>query len=188
MQQVLSKAILLSLDHPLTVGVISDASILSSMVAELTSTAAAPACDLLEIRVDLIGLPAEDLLPQLQRLPLPLLITLRHPAEGGRGPVAAAERMANLRPLLPSAALVDVEIQFAQEMLPLLREAQAMGVKVVGSCHDFTTTPDQSVLLAALRQAEELGLDVAKFACALQGPEHLQQLPSRFSLIYDLLI
>jgi 3-dehydroquinate dehydratase I len=176
MQQVLSKTIPSPLSHPLAVGVISDASILKSMVAELASSPATAPCDVLEIRVDLIGLPVEELLPQLHRLPLPLLITLRHPAEGGKGPTSAEERMALLRPLLSIAALVDVEIQFASEMLSLLREAQALGVKVVGSYHDFTTTPDQAVLLAALRQAEGLGLDVAKFACALHGPQHLQQL------------
>lgn len=175
MPQVFSKSILLPLDRPLTVGVVSDATVLHSTASQLASGQPAP-CDVLEIRVDLIGLAAADLAPQLERLPLPLLITLRHPAEGGRGPVSAAERMAILQPLLSYASLVDVEIQFAHEVQPLLQQAQSQGVKVVGSYHDFSATPAQHVLLAALQQAESLGLDVAKFACTLTCPQDLQQL------------
>jgi 3-dehydroquinate dehydratase-1 len=173
MQQALS---VLSLSGPATVGVISDAQVLHATVEKPDDQASL--CNVFEIRADLIGLPTADLLANMARLTLPKLLTLRHPAEGGKGPTDAAERAAALRPLLAQAQLLDIEIQFAPDLLDLIREAQGRGIKVVGSWHDFQATPDLAVLQAAADQAKALGLDAAKFACYLQSPGDLQVLMS----------
>jgi 3-dehydroquinate dehydratase I len=164
-----------SSQRPLTVGVISDVNTLRQTLA-LPAVERLGLCDVYELRLDLVELSNVELVRLLPELQKPVLLTLRHPAEGGRGPTDAAERMALLEPLLPVVQLLDVEIQFAAELLPLLRKAQSMKIQVIGSSHDFSATPSLETLQATLQRAVELKLDVAKFATTLHTPADLQRL------------
>jgi 3-dehydroquinate dehydratase I len=170
---------LLDYEHPAAVGVISDPLMLKE-VASLPADSQKELCDVVEIRQDLLGLEPEALLEAVQPLVQPLLLTLRHPAEGGVGPTAAKERSSLLLPLLPRVQLLDVELQFAPELLECIRQAQSLGVRVVGSFHNFQETPPLEVLLQAHAEAQRLGLDAVKMACMLKDTGDLLRLGSLF--------
>ena len=129
--------------------------------------------DMVELRLDAYpSLRLED----VPELGLPLLITARCPAEGGRNGLDAGERSALIRSFLPKAAVVDVEIQSLQEMRKICEEIKASSALLVLSFHDFTGTPSLEELQALLAQAVEAGADVVKFATTLQGPRDVATL------------
>jgi 3-dehydroquinate dehydratase I len=170
---------LLNSATPATVGVLSDPEVLRQ-TSSLSIKDQEQLCDVFEIRQDLLGLSPKNLLAAIEPLSQPLLLTLRHPAEGGGGPTDAAERSALLEPLLHRVHILDVEIQFAPQLRGVIAKAQSLGVQVVGSFHDFHATPSTDVLTQAKEQAQSLGLDGAKFACFLQTTEDLSRLMQLF--------
>lgn len=158
-----------------TVGVISDGKTLHALLSQSAEERLA-LCDLFELRLDLVDLGVGELLRLLPELQKPILLTLRHPAEGGQGPTDAKARMDCILPLLPVVQFLDVEIQFARELLPVIRQAQTLGKRVLGSAHDFAATPALEKLRSDIAHAKELRLDMAKFATTLQTVEDLQRL------------
>lgn len=187
MPQLLSSSNLLLSSRPLTVAVIPDAATLA-LWAGMEPAARAAACDVIELRLDTLKTAPEDIRASLQGNSTPVLLTARHPAEGGQGTEDAAGRMALLEPLLDLAALVDIELRSAQEMRPLVLKAQGRGVKVVGSFHDFQATPGDEVLRGAVDFAQPAGLDAVKIATFLNSMDDLMRLmrlvstPHRFRL------
>lgn len=177
MAQLLSTQNPLHSTRPLTVGVIPDASALTTW-AGMTAAQRGATCDLIELRLDTLKMPAEDLRSVLTQAgnTTPILLTARHPAEGGQGSLVPAERMAMVEPLLDLAVLLDIEIRTAMEMTPLIKKAQAAGVKVMGSYHDFQTTPSDEVLRGAISFAQPAGLDAVKIATFLNSPADLTRL------------
>jgi 3-dehydroquinate dehydratase I len=175
MPKTISANSLITLQGPHTVGIVSTVQALQQLLSQPAEQRLA-LCDLYELRLDLLPLGSEDLLPLLPELQKPVLLTLRHPAEGGQGPVDPQSRMEQLLPFLPAIQFLDVEVQFAQEMLPLIRQAQSLGKQVVGSAHDFSATPPLDHLRSVIAKAKELRLDMAKFATTLQQPADMQRL------------
>lgn len=158
MAQLVSTQSPLHSTRPLTVGVIPDATTLSAWTA-MSEKERQRTCDLIELRLDTLKLPAADLRYALSgcQNTTPVLLTARHPAEGGQGSPVAAERMALVEPLLDLATLVDIELRSAVEMKPLIDKAHAAGVKVMGSFHDFQATPPDDVLRGAISFAQPPG-------------------------------
>jgi len=175
MPQLLSSKNLLLSSRPLTVGVISEAKVLREFAAKPASERLS-ACDLVEIRLDLLDNGLDETRQLAQALELPLLFTARHPAEGGKGPEDHPARAAMLASVLDIAALIDVELQSAPHMSDLLQQARVGGVGVVGSFHDFQATPPDDTLTGARDFAQTLGLDAVKLATYLNGPGDLQRL------------
>lgn len=177
MAQHISSLNPLSSTRPLTVGVIPDSSALTAWAA-MTLSQRESTCDLIELRLDTLKMPAADLRELLARSgnSTPVLLTARHPAEGGQGSLVAAERIEMIEPLLDLAVLVDIEIRSAMEMAPLIKKAHAAGVKVMGSFHDFQTTPGEEVLRGAVNFAQPAGLDAVKIATFLNSPSDLSRL------------
>lgn len=134
------------------------------------------ACDVIELRLDTLKLPATEVRAALSGNSVPVLLTARHPAEGGQGSEDAAGRMALLEPLLDLAALMDIELRSAMDMRSLVQKAQGMGVRVIGSFHDFQATPGEEVLRGAINFAQPAGLDAVKLATFLNGPADLNRL------------
>lgn len=177
MPQLLSSSNLLLSSRPLAVGVIPDPGTLQ-LWERLDPAAREAACDVIELRLDTLKLPAEEIRAALAGNTTPVLLTARHPAEGGQGTEAAAGRVALLEPLLDLAALMDVELRSAMEMRPLIQKAQGMGVKVMGSFHDFQATPGEEVLRGAVQFAQPAGLDAVKIATFLNSTADLTRLVS----------
>lgn len=177
MAQLVSTQSPLQSTRPLTVGVISDANALSAW-STMSSGQREATCDLIELRLDTLKLPAAELRDALAQSEnaTPILLTARHPAEGGQGSALAAERMAMIEPLLDLATLVDIELRSAVEMRPIVDKAHARGVKVMGSFHDFQATPGDDVLRGAIGFAQPAGLDAVKIATYLNSQADLVRL------------
>jgi 3-dehydroquinate dehydratase-1 len=175
MAQLLTSSHLLVSARPLTVGVVPDAATLA-LWGRMSAAEREAACDLIELRLDTLKLAEADLRAGLTGNTLPVLLTARHPAEGGQGPADAAGRMALIEPLLDLASLIDVELRSAQEMRPLVQKAQGRGVRVVGSFHDFQATPSDEVLEGAISFAQPAGLDSVKIATFLNSTDDLTRL------------
>lgn len=97
-----------------------------------------------------------------------LLVTARHPSEGGKGELTQESRFTLLRRFLPYAGWMDVELRTVPEAEEVLAAARAQGVKVIGSFHDFTAMPPDAVLARSIASAMEHGLDAAKLAVRME--------------------
>jgi 3-dehydroquinate dehydratase-1 len=105
---------------------------------------------------------------------LPLLVTVRTAAEGGRAAVDDPAYEALLLAVLDAgiADLIDVEVgRDAGTVARLVARAHAAGVPVVGSSHDFAGTPGQDAIVARLLAMAEAGADVLKIAVMPRSPE-----------------
>lgn len=105
---------------------------------------------------------------------VPLLVTVRTAAEGGRAAVDDPAYEALLLAVLDAGIpdLLDVEVgRDAGTVARLVARAHAVGVPVVGSSHDFTGTPGQDAIVARLLGMAEVGADVLKIAVMPHAPE-----------------
>lgn len=175
MAQLVSTRNPLHATRPLTVGVIPELQTLQ-LWQSWSAEEQAATCDVIELRLDTLKLPAEDIRQALTHNQTPVLLTARHPAEGGQGSEKASERMALIEPLLDLAALVDIELRSAMEMKPLVDKAHARSVQVIGSFHDFQATPSDEILRGAISFAQPAGLDAVKIATFLNSTADLTRL------------
>ncbi len=126
-------------------------------------------CDVVEYRVDTWPDRAARGAELATASPVPVLVTVRRPEEGGQNRLDAATRERLARPFLNSAALLDVEIAWLGESTELVAEARHAGVIVVASFHDFTATPALDELKRKRDAALTAGADLVKFAATLHG-------------------
>lgn len=102
----------------------------------------------------------------------PLLFTVRSKAEGGAFTSDTDEYVRLGLAAIESGLidLADAELSRGPEAVKtIVKAAHARGVKVVGSRHDFTSTPDKEIIVGSLCRMQELGCDVAKFAVMPQS-------------------
>lgn len=141
------------------------------------------AVDLLELRVDHFVDDLVSLRRNVPRVRHPLILTVRHPAEGGAGRLAAARRLALYREFLPRATLVDIEIRSIVALEPLLREINEAGAGLIISDHHFRRTPGAAELQRRVTVARSAGADVIKIAArtttAADAARLLALLPGR---------
>lgn len=173
MPQLLSSKNLLLSNQPLVVGVINTSELLNHFPDQPDPHLI---CDVLELRLDTINLSANELRPLAAKLPLPILLTARHPEEGGDHQLSAEQRSQILHDLLDVATLIDVELRSADALQSLIQAAQARGIGVIGSYHDFLSTPPDEILQGAIDFANQFKFDAVKIATALQSPDDLARL------------
>ncbi|GIG35313.1 type I 3-dehydroquinate dehydratase [Cellulomonas pakistanensis] len=104
---------------------------------------------------------------------LPLLVTVRTAAEGGRAAVddAAYEALQAAAVDAGVADLLDVEVGRDPAVVArLVERAHAAGVPVVGSSHDFAGTPPRAAIVDRLLGMAALGADVLKVAVMPRDP------------------
>lgn len=146
-----------------------------ALILEEVKIALALQPDLLEWRVDHFEEASSiDTVLELSRTlrdqggDVPLLFTLRSAREGGAERSATETESVALIETVAGTGLfdfVDVEIACPEaEVKRLVATAHAAGVRVIGSSHDFGSTPDDEAMLARFRLAAELGADAAKLA------------------------
>jgi len=131
-------------------------------------------CDLAEWRVDFFE-DAEDIekvKAALQKIRAilnekPILFTFRSAREGGQREVEKAYYFELNKAIIKTGEidLVDVELFSGEkDIIEMVREAHASGVKIVISSHDFHKTPPKGEILKRLRRMQELGADIPKIA------------------------
>ena len=113
--------------------------------------------DLFELRLDHLPNLRASQLPRLSR---PVIITARHPAEGGRK--LPRGRSDLLRQFLPRAKFVDIELRSMRESRKVWAEARQLGVGRICSVHDFKRTPALSVLRKQFSRSRKTNANVFK--------------------------
>lgn len=168
--------------HPRIVGSFGSAEDL----ATTSVTQATSACDLAEIRLDLIlaggKRPERQIWGHLQGLPL--LFTARRRDEGGALDIDHQTREGLLLDVLGDAALVDIEVASISAMGGVIAEMKRRGLPWIASFHDFKKLPEAEVLAEALQSARAAGASAFKLAANLESPDDVARLAS-FQLDVD---
>lgn len=129
----------------------------------------AAACDVVEFRVDACPQAAALVREAACACPVPALLTVRDPKEGGINALGLTPRRVLLQSLLEDFQLVDIEIANLGLFRDVVHQAKEAGLVVVGSFHDFDGQPDGAVLGDLIAEAQSLGADIVK--CAVT-PKH----------------
>jgi len=132
--------------------------------------------DLFELRLDRLADIIDQLENKLSRLRAPLIITARHPQEGGAKKLTLGQRRDLLTRFLPYAEYVDVELRSAFALHSLLGLAQEKRVRRIISFHNFRSTPPLRVLAAKADAARAHGANIFKAATRTDTPNQLARL------------
>jgi len=143
---------------------------------ENSKKAAEMGADVLEIRLDLLGirdsgLAAETIGKIKAETGLPLILTNRSRAEGGKWEGSEEERIGILKELLASfpresgVDAVDIELSAGEkERKELISTAKKQGKTVIVSFHDFSKTPSFQEMEKIIEGAFRTGADIVKLA------------------------
>ena len=132
--------------------------------------------DLFELRLDRLASVADQMEKILPTLRKPLIITARHPQEGGAGKLQLRQRRDLLARFLNHADYIDVELRSASALQSLLKLAGEKNVRRIISWHNFKSTPSAQILAAKAREAKSHGADVFKVATRTDTPIELGRL------------
>ena len=132
--------------------------------------------DLFELRLDhLIGL-LDELEKKAPILRVPLIITARHPDEGGANQLSIQRRRELLLRFLPHARYVDVELRSVRELRSVLELARRKKVHRIISFHELKETPSARSLKAKARAAIAADANSLKIATRTDTPAQLVRL------------
>ncbi|MBS0660081.1 MAG: type I 3-dehydroquinate dehydratase [Verrucomicrobia bacterium] len=155
---------------PLVVGPVHDAASLAAACRRRLET---PAPDVFEIRLDRLVPPpaAWDLLLRRQ-----IILTARHPLEGGPKGLDAAQRRRLLLEHLEVADAIDLELRSLPGFRDVAAAAAQAGAARIVSFHDFRGTPSVERLREIAERAAEAGADIVKIATTTNTPAELARL------------
>lgn len=132
--------------------------------------------DLFELRLDCLIDIADQLKNLLAKLHAPLVVTARHPREGGANNLGIRQRRNLLTQFLDHADYVDVELRSVPALRSLLNLAGEKKIRRIISLHNFTSTPNERTLAAKARDAKSHGADIFKVATRTDTPTELGRL------------
>jgi 3-dehydroquinate dehydratase-1 len=137
--------------------------------------------DFFELRLDALVNSLGEVAANIPYLRAPIILTARHPKEGGLGSLSSRKREALIRRFLDSAALVDVELHFVRQMTELVLELRRRQIGLLLSIHDFHATPGVPELHRLTRQAARFRPAIFKLATRTDQPAQLDQLATYLS-------
>jgi 3-dehydroquinate dehydratase-1 len=132
--------------------------------------------DLFELRLDHLVGCLDELETKISILHRPLLITARHPTEGGANRLSIQRRRALLLRFLPHARYIDIELRSANALQSVLDIARRKNIRRIISFHDFDITPPIRTLKAKARAAKSAGANIFKVATLTDTPAQLERL------------
>lgn len=132
--------------------------------------------DFFELRLDGLAAGEVRIEAAIEKLRAPVIVTARHPREGGLNNLSAAQRRDLLRRSLPHAAFVDVELRSAKQLAKVLHEAHARGIRRIISVHELRSTPSIARMHELADRAAALSADVFKLATRTDTREQLERL------------
>jgi 3-dehydroquinate dehydratase-1 len=132
--------------------------------------------DLFELRLDRLIGSLDELEKKMPILRAPLIITARHPDEGGANRLSIQRRRELLLRFLPRARYVDVELRSVKELRSVLELARRKKVHRIISFHDLKDTPSVRGLKAKARAASAAGASSLKIATRTDTPAQLARL------------
>ena len=133
-----------------------------------------------ELRLDALRHSLGEVTCAIPKLRAPLILTARHPAEGGLGRLGLAARQALLERFLEHATFVDLELRSVREMKTILRKMRQRHVGLILSWHDFHDTPARAELVRKTKSAATAGAAIFKIATRTDKPAQLARLISFF--------
>ena len=132
--------------------------------------------DLFELRLDhLIGC-LDEVERKTSILPAPIIITARHPDEGGANRLSLGRRRVLLGRFLLRARYLDVELRSTKTLRSVLDTAHRKNIRSIISFHDFEDTPSVRVLKTKARAAKSRGAHIFKVATRTDTPVQLTRL------------
>ena len=132
--------------------------------------------DIFELRLDRLVRAIDRLENEISKLRVPLIITARHPIEGGANRLSAPQRHNLLARFLSRARYIDVELRSAPVFRSLLRMARKQNVRQIISVHCLKSTPSPNQLREKARAAMMSGADIFKLATRTDTPAQLTRL------------
>lgn len=157
--------------NPLVVGSFGNA----ESLATASITMVQQACDLVEIRLDLLDTQAilTGSRPWAHLEGFPMLFTARRGDEGGAGDLSPGQRLELLRKVLPEAAMIDIELA-SPDVSSVLGGGN---VPWIASWHDFEGREDSFARIPDLAAAAaEAGAKCFKAAIRLHDMDGLAKL------------
>ncbi len=132
--------------------------------------------DLFEIRLDHLLDSLDDLERKMPQLRAPLIITARHPAEGGTNNLSAARRLELILRFGPRGQYLDLELRSAEAFRSLSTLPPTTSARLIISLHDFDSTPSPRSLHAKALAAKSHGAAIFKVATRTDTPAQLARL------------
>ena len=170
-RQILSLQPLLADGANLVVGTLHDQKGMAFIKMASKRASLLKGVDVLEVRLDsfpLVGMPT--------CWSRPVIVTARHPAEGGVGNLSQSRRRDLLECALPWASALDIELRSAVVMSSLIAGTHQQGKTLILSHHDFVATPTLPMLKKLASKAADHGADLFKVATLLRDRYDLQRL------------
>jgi 3-dehydroquinate dehydratase type I len=153
------------------VGVIASPADLSAALA-----GGLAAIDLCELRLDLLGDFAAEVRRQTDIFSLPIIITVRDPAEGGAVTLSSRQRITLFRDWLPVSDFVDIEARNLSVLCEVRAEALALKKTVIVSSHFMEGVPAISELESTLHSLRSSENWIFKIACKIEHWRELRDL------------
>ncbi len=150
--------------------------VISDYPVEQAKAALLRGADILEIRLDLLGIKdtksALEMIAGLkEEINLSCIATNRLPVDGGKWEGPEEKRIQLLLDILPVVDAVDVELAALPDQRDkLISTAHGLGKTVIVSHHDFNGTPPIEKIKEMLEMAWQCGGDIAKFAAKANSP------------------
>ena len=132
--------------------------------------------------LDYLEWRADAMIPRLflPRLKIPWILTVRHPAEGGKRALTTGQRRETFERLLPWNGAVDIELRSFSAMESVSGEARKQNSLVIASFHDFKRTPSIEKLRDLAAKARDAGADIFKVATHTEKPSDVGRLIDLF--------
>jgi 3-dehydroquinate dehydratase-1 len=135
--------------------------------------------DFFELRLDALYQSLGKIEQTISRLAAPLILTARHPAEGGLNSLGVAQRRGLLERFLEHAALVDLELRSLRQFSTLLRKMHTRQVGLLLSRHELRRSISPNDLLRLTKMAAGYRPSFFKLVLRTDTLRELEQL-SRF--------
>ena len=132
--------------------------------------------DLFELRLDQLARDVDEVEKKLSKLRAPLIMTARHPREGGANQLSTQQRRDLLSRFLPRARYIDVELRSVNALRSVLQAARKKNVGRIVSFHNLKATPDSRTLRTKARAAKAQGANIFKLATRTDTPAQLARL------------
>lgn len=157
-------------ERPLIAGVLTDISV------ETADKQAVECSDIIELRVDMFNSLDPDNIADTfklvkERFSKPILGTIRHNSEGAK--IQIPDRTQLYKIIAPLSDALDVEIQQETATAQVKKLCIANKIPLIGSYHNFDSTPQEIFLDSIELKGRRLGADIVKVATAAHTREDL---------------
>lgn len=172
----MSAEIIKLLERPLVVAPVNNGGDLASLASlDLDAT-----CDVIELRLDGLLDHLDAIAPAIEDISCPIIITARHPLEGGAGELSGPQRSGLLSRFFPLATWIDVEVRSLTSLSGVIDRARERDIGLIASFHDFQACPSLETLNRTILDGYCVEADVIKIAVHLETRDELIGLRSFF--------